>query len=324
MQRSDFTIKDSGKMCFIGTPNWGEYLFKDNVIELWESRIKKTSINKANDDVYFSSKKEAEEAISKYLKGKEVKVSEVNWLKRGNQIQGMVDGRPFAVNSDHTNYEQILEALRKKKYDGFEDLLSPGRKIEKYFEGGVKVEGGVVTYNGAVLHNVVVDRIFEFIEQNLPYKPLVKFLDKLMQNPSKRAVDELYPWLENKGLVINDEGNILGYKGVDTEYNSITTGKGGKVYYGNFGKEVSVPRNTVDDNWGVACSQGLHVGSWDYASTFGPVTILVEVNPKDVVSVPNDDAHKMRTCALTPLHVVKQRFETALAKKEGGVYRDYK
>jgi hypothetical protein len=68
----------------------------------------------------------------------------------------------------------------------------------------------------------------------------------------------------------------------------------------------------VDDNYGMDCSNGLHVGALDYVVGYGhfkkgePLPeggnrlLLVKVNPKDVVSVPKYDGHtKMRVCEYT-------------------------
>lgn len=59
-------------------------------------------------------------------------------------------------------------------------------------------------------------------------------------------------------------------------------------------------RNLVDPNAAVGCSRGFHVGSLNYAdkhyhSGSGRI-IIVEVDPKDAVSVPHESEHKLRTC----------------------------
>jgi hypothetical protein len=137
---------------------------------------------------------------------------------------------------------------------------------------------------------------------------MVKFLENLMQNPSKRAVDETYWFLENYGLPITDDGCFLAYKAVRNDYTDIYSGK----FFNGIGGVVSMPRNMVDDNYGIDCSNGLHVGALDYVVQYGhfkkgeaPVAggnrlLIVKVNPKDVVSVPKYEGHtKMRVCEYT-------------------------
>ena len=66
------------------------------------------------------------------------------------------------------------------------------------------------------------------------------------------------------------------------------------------GNVVEVPRNTVDDNWRLDCSSGLHVGSIEYVRNFCANdqnrVVIVKVNPADVVAVPEYECTKLRTC----------------------------
>jgi hypothetical protein len=156
---------------------------------------------------------------------------------------------------------------------------------------------------------VIVERILQFRDHGFDMMPLVKFLAKLMLNPSKRAVDELYTFLEHKNLPITDNGNFLAYKGVDSQYWSIHSGnvrllKGrannnGHIFNG-IGEEIQIPRNQVDDNKENHCSYGLHAGTLEYANGFrndGGKLIIVEIDPADVVSIPSDcECQKLRTC----------------------------
>ncbi len=50
-----------------------------------------------------------------------------------------------------------------------------------------------------------------------------------------------------------------------------------------------MPRNEVDENSEVTCSQGLHVASYSYMDHYpGERIVICKVNPKDVVAVPAD------------------------------------
>ena len=72
------------------------------------------------------------------------------------------------------------------------------------------------------------------------------------------------------------------------------------------GAVVEMPRTQVSDDRHNGCTTGLHVGTWDYASAFGPKTLIVSVNPRDVVSVPKDCGYqKLRTCRYTVLDAVR-------------------
>jgi hypothetical protein len=64
------------------------------------------------------------------------------------------------------------------------------------------------------------------------------------------------------------------------------------------GQVVEMERNTVDDDKDRTCSSGLHFCSQSYLAHFGGErTVIVKINPRDVVSIPSDynDA-KGRAC----------------------------
>jgi hypothetical protein len=73
-------------------------------------------------------------------------------------------------------------------------------------------------------------------------------------------------------------------------------------------------RSAVEHNPARACASGLHVGTWEYASSFGNgVTAVVKVNPRDVVSVPTDcNGQKMRVSRYKVVEYVDEAHNTAV------------
>ncbi len=71
-----------------------------------------------------------------------------------------------------------------------------------------------------------------------------------------------------------------------------------------------MPRSKVDDDTSAGCSTGLHAGTYRYASGFAQGRLLtVEINPRDVVSVPTDsDYQKIRTCRYTVVGVTEVEY----------------
>lgn len=227
-------------------------------------------------------------------------------LGDGAYISVFMNGESLLLKQAESpkNFQEALEADKAKDWDRLYKAMKP---VKAYFlqMDGVTVQGEEVLYRNKPLHNVVTDRILEFCSAGLDSAPLCKFLAKLMENPSSRAVNELYTFLEHKNLPITENGNFLAYKGIQTSFYSVTGGQltllNGKAQdghiYNGVGEEIEVPRNEVDDNCNNGCSKGLHVGSLEYAVGFGSQTVVVEVNPKDVVSVPLDCSYqKVRVC----------------------------
>lgn len=101
-----------------------------------------------------------------------------------------------------------------------------------------------------------------------------------------------------------EEFNING-----TYYSPIHTGG----EYGNYiklGTPVTMPRTKVDDNEEVDCSQGLHVGAYEYVKHFASddnSILMCLVNPKNVVAIPKYDTSKIRVSEYIPIAEIERQ-----------------
>jgi hypothetical protein len=142
------------------------------------------------------------------------------------------------------------------------------------------------------------------------FKPYLKFLENLAQNPNAAARKELWSWLGKDRFTITADGEFIGYKSVyknkDGTYRATQNGPviiDGRSVNGGLlkdaqkvGSVVEMPRSLTNDNNRQSCAAGLHVGTRTYASWFNGDTIMhVIVNPRDVVAVPANDISKLRT-----------------------------
>jgi hypothetical protein len=230
-------------------------------------------------------------------------------IKTNGSVTLYLNGECLTVATDHPNYNKIIESIKAGDFSNIDNLVNIAKAIASFTYGqSVSVVNGEIFYNGFAIHNTLTTRILKMMTDGFKFDHMVKFLDNLMQNPSKRAVDETYWFLENYGLPITDDGCFLAYKAVRSNYTDIYSGK----FFNGIGGVVSMPRNMVDDNYGIDCSNGLHVGALDYVVQYGhfkkgeaPAAggnrlLIVKVNPKDVVSVPKYEGHtKMRVCEYT-------------------------
>jgi hypothetical protein len=142
---------------------------------------------------------------------------------------------------------------------------------------------------------------------------MVQFMENLMQNPSKRAVTELYGFLEKNSLPITPDGHFLAYKRVRFDYKDCHTG----TMDNSVGKVVEMERNNVDDDKDRTCSTGLHFCSQSYLGHFGGERIvIVKINPRDVVSIPSDyNDSKGRACQYEVVDEIdKDKADEAFAK----------
>ena len=154
------------------------------------------------------------------------------------------------------------------------------KSVENFVEGDIEVRDEVVYYKGHRLHGVVVDKLIEMLRNGMKDSaPLVNFIKRLQANPSANSVNELYTFLSYKSLPNDEDGMVLGYKGVQGDYwsqtgNADTLVLQGKTndnhqIFNGVGETIEVARRCVDDNKDNHCSFGLHVGSYDYANQLG-------------------------------------------------------
>lgn len=219
-------------------------------------------------------------------------------------VAGLINFEPFAVSSTHPNFDAIVRALKEERWSDIKTLANVAIALKEAVDeqaaaGGAKgvevdVDAGVVRFDGEVLHGTLVDRILNMVAQGFKIDPLVKFLDNLMKNPSKRAVDELYGFLEYGKMPITEDGCFLAYKRVNSDYTSVHDNKTDN----SIGKVVEMPRNKVDDRSDNTCSHGLHFCSHEYLKSFsGAKVVVLKINPADVVSIPTDyNNTKGRAC----------------------------
>lgn len=221
------------------------------------------------------------------------------------------------IRNDNPKWNELIEVY--KQFDvtpegtlvGPEEtllsLLSLKAVVEAYTVGRLSVNSTGVTYNGNPIHTVDAERVMSFLRDGLPYKPIANYIARKMKNPSARAIKEMYNFLEHKGMPLTPAGTFIAYKGVLENLYSVRGNTETVVLQGKVDKEgkilnaigetIEVERSSVDDDYKQGCSFGLHVGSLAYAVGWGKRVILVEVDPADVVSVPDDsNCQKLRCC----------------------------
>lgn len=211
----------------------------------------------------------------------------IPYIVTDESITVVVAGKPYTISKSNASFAEVKNRITNQDFDGIERLFSPASAVVSYTKGNIVVQNGSVLYKGQAVHNYVVDKILSFIREGLPHEPLLKFLENLLQNPSFRAVSELYGFLEFANLPITEDGCFLAYRKVTNDYKDFYT----KQNDNSVGKTVEMLRNQVDENAARTCSNGLHFCSQSYLSQYhggqGRV-VIVKINPADVVAIPAD------------------------------------
>jgi len=211
-----------------------------------------------------------------------------------------LDGKMESVANDHPNYQAIVDTLLSGNATEAEidSLVNIPKAVARFSNGRITIDNDEFRYDGMAMHNALTTRILDLLKKQKPVDSLVKFMENLMENPSFRAVNELYGFLEACTLPITSDGCFLAYKRVSQDFTSIHANPDGTHLDNAIGKVVKMARNLVDEDPNQTCSSGLHVCSFGYLSSFsGARTVVVKVNPKNVVAVPVDyNNQKMRVC----------------------------
>lgn len=216
------------------------------------------------------------------------------------------DYRVLTATKDNPNWLKIEEAIRNRDEEALISLVSIRETVRQFGNTGeITTRGDKVFYRGVQLFGKDVERILEYLKSGFPAESMILFLERRLKNEFPDSVESLYAFLENRGMPITDRGTVLGYKGVDPEYNSINRGseplisgirnENGSIC-NKIGQIVAMDRRYVCADRNNPCGPGLHVGSENYARNWagnGHV-MIVEFAPEDVVSVPTVETEKMR------------------------------
>ena len=233
-----------------------------------------------------------------------------------------LDGASYSADKSHPRYSQIIDAIRAEAWDDIPGLVNIAIAVQNYATGtavSVDADNGIVLYQGEVLRGYLVERILAMMNDGFNIKPMTSYLENLMQNPSKRSVDELHGFNEYGRMPITEDGYFIAYKRIRGWFDTYTgkvlnkpaylldnedlarlpyTVNGVTVDLVDGELTVSMPRNKVDDVAERTCSYGLHFCSQEYLKSFsGDKIVVLKINPADVVSIPTDYNNTKGRCA---------------------------
>jgi hypothetical protein len=202
------------------------------------------------------------------------------------------------IDDTHDHFEMVFQMIvsdprNQDILDQAFHLVSKKHHIESMTRGRITVipeENRLVCKDGDIerdFNGRLVQRMIEAVSQNdeTAINGLFAFTERLAQNPSFRAVNELYDFLEAVDIKINEKGMVECFKKVKSDFTDVYTG----TMDNSVGQTVSVPRNMVDEDSDRTCSYGLHVCSYSYLGSYpGDVILKVLVDPADFVAIPKD------------------------------------
>ena len=213
------------------------------------------------------------------------------YLQTEKGLSLFVNGKNYSIAKDAPQYNRILKILgwKRIRWDQILKLVDVKNSLLSYLGKNFRIDNGTLSYviskDAEIRSNPLILRILEAIVENKKPIFLMKFFDKLLENPLKTAVDELFLFLEDNDLPITEDGDFLAYKNVGKNYMDCHTGR----FDSSIGKIVSMPREDVNPDRKTTCSTGLHFCSQSYLKAYpGEHTMVLKINPKNVVAIPED------------------------------------
>ena len=212
--------------------------------------------------------------------------------------------KTHTVPKGNVNFANLTAALDVGDEDTARKYLTVGSTVETWTNGLFRLVNGKVKHAVAPeewskledLPDSLSERIFAMITKGDDPASLLNFWTRLSKNPSWRSVNQLWGFLANKNIPLDQDGYILAYKAVNRDWTDCHSGK----IVNSVGSVHEMPRNKISDDANEACHFGFHVGALGYAQSFGPSDrrmIICKVDPADVVCIPYDcGMQKMRTC----------------------------
>lgn len=233
-------------------------------------------------------------------------------------------GQCFTSKCSDSAHNRVLQAIKDGKDENYIYDILTSQDTESYLQdsnGKIVYKNGELYMNGDKIPKCLADRVIDFKNNGLPVKYLLNFITRIENNPSYNSRQQLYSFLEYKNLVICENGCFLAYKAITKDYLDKYT----KTIDNSIGRTISMNRDKIDDNPNNHCSSGLHVGSIEYVREYkgeNDKIVIVEVDPANVVSVPNDySCQKCRVCQYKVLQDFQDVMTVPLYTTDGQPYK---
>jgi hypothetical protein len=243
----------------------------------------------------------------------------VSFLKTNSSITLHYDGKTRVIAEGDARFDKVIGAIKANDLDAIPEIVEIEASLAKQ---GLDVQDGLVVVRGEPMPPELNERVLEYQRNGIPFKSLMRFWANLKQNPSFNSRQQLFKFLENKGHSITEDGCFIGYRGIRDDFKDCHSG----TMDNSPGSVCEMPREHVDDNPDNTCSHGLHVGGYEYAKDFGANgrLVMVKVNPRDVVAVPNDyNGQKMRVCRFEVLKETTEFAQKPVLSEDGSDDIDY-
>lgn len=228
-------------------------------------------------------------------------------LITNNSVTVFSNNFPYTADKTHPKFTQIVNKLRAGTFLSSDlSLFDLSIEIPTTIGNLVVSKNGVEFFNPNTntktpIHGTIADRILENWQNGFEITGLANFLGKLLQNPYKVVIDNLYNYLEKYKLAISEDGDIVGIKAIHPNYTSIFKPSFRYCFSGTISELLS----ELETNPLASTGRGLYFGFEQFVFGFGrpdSLVIAVKVNPAHIIGIPEDSGYqKMRAHTLNVL-----------------------
>lgn len=212
-----------------------------------------------------------------------------------------------SFNKDHEAFAEATEmalhslddnTMLLSDWNKLDNLQNISKNLIKWSNGRLAIEGNRVRFDGDLLPTSLEDHLLSLYKSKKEYAldAWSKFTEKLREASHVDTHNRLHAFLQYNDLAINEQGNVLAWKVVTPNFKDKFTG----TFDNSVGSTVSMARTKVTFDPTKTCSHGLHACAFGYLTSFsssGDQVVLVEIDVRDIVSVPVDyDGKKIRCC----------------------------
>lgn len=242
----------------------------------------------------------------------------------------LYEGKTYVMSDDDPSFGLVCaHILDDKDYEGAVKYFNKENAVkealsESVLSDRISISNGIVSLDGEVCDNEITDLIVDMYDSGEDYVPLANFFALLSENPIHHSRNRLYDWLSAaQRFSIDEEGYIIGYKGLRADLTSSHSGPGvvnGVAVNGHLdnspGNVLEIESVEMDPERG--CAHGLHVGTFEYARDWAGHNgrlVSVRVSPADVGSVPTDCYdQKMRVFKYEVIEEVSAPYQERIVK----------
>lgn len=241
-----------------------------------------------------------------------VEDGEIKYTVTSREISFVFQGTSFNIPKNNENYSEIYQAVVENNHVVLDGLVTSQQKLTENIKSVVstlneddasniqiKIVDKTIYCNNKIFKGLASMEFIKYVAENNTrmISQFKRFMFNCSLNPSNASVEELYDFVVKNRLKVTPAGTILLYKWVNDKYHDCRTGN----FNNTPGLTIKMDRKKVNPNRHETCSNGLHLCSYKYGK-FGDRLLLVELDPKNSVSIPSDYGQsKMRCCEYTSL-----------------------